>query len=261
MRNRLRHQSLSWPEDAALASAAADSVASLASQMATAIPANHALSPFPRHYPIGISTGYLSDLRGQWQDQVDAARAISPFAAEISALSEPELGPLLQFLSEDPPLPFRYLSVHGPAKERQLPETELVDELRQLPDAVAAIVMHPDTMQEPEAYAPLGARLVLENMDARKPVGQTPEQLAELFRVLPDAGFCFDVAHAHSVDPSMSVATELLDAFLPRLRHLHVSSLSEDLKHIPLSDGDTRVFMPLLMRCRDVPWILEAFAR
>src|SRR5947209_454766 len=130
----------------------ADSVAN--SQMATAIPVNQTPSPFLRHHPIGISTGYLSDLRSHWHEQIDEARRVSPFAVEVSALSEPELASLLDFFSEGPLLPFRYLSVHGPSKERELPEEELVDELLRLPDAVSAIVMHPDTIKDLEAYAP-----------------------------------------------------------------------------------------------------------
>jgi sugar phosphate isomerase/epimerase len=121
--------------------------------------------------------------------------------------------------------------------------------------------MHPDTIVDAELYTALGSRLVLENMDARKQVGQTADALAELFKLLPAAGFCFDIAHAHSVDESMVIASELLDAFAPRLRHLHLSSLSDDLHHVPLTDDDAQCFTPLLMRCRDVPWILEAFER
>ena len=56
----------------------------------------------------------------------------------------------------------------------------------------------------------------------------------------------------------MAVGDELLDAYRTRLRHLHVSSLSPDLAHIPLTEEHEELFAPLLGRCRDVPWILEA---
>jgi hypothetical protein len=56
----------------------------------------------------------------------------------------------------------------------------------------------------------------------------------------------------------MGLASELLDAFGSRLRHVHVSSLSGELHHVPLSEEDEALFLPVLERCLDVPWILEA---
>jgi hypothetical protein len=42
------------------------------------------------------------------------------------------------------------------------------------------------------------------------------------------------------------------------LRHVHLSSLSEDLHHVSLTDEDEELFSPVLRRCLDVPWIFEA---
>lgn len=120
------------------------------------------------------------------------------------------------------------------------------------------IVMHPDTIEEPDGYRPLGRKLLLENMDARKAWGRTREELASAFEELPEAGFCFDVAHAWSMDPAMAVAGDLLDGFGDRLRHVHLSSLSPELHHIPLTEEDEELFRAVLERCVDVPWILEA---
>ena len=94
-------------------------------------------------------------------------------------------------------------------------------------------------------------------MDARKPSGRTVAELAPLFAALPEAGFCLDVAHAHTVDPSMALAADLLDAFRARLREVHLSSI-RDGGHVTLTPEDERAFAPHLDRCRDVPWILEA---
>jgi Xylose isomerase-like TIM barrel len=211
-----------------------------------------------RHHPVGASTGYMEELREDWPAQVRAAWAVSPFAAELSALSERQLGPLRDYLGTGPSLPFRYLSLHGPSKDRQLSEEALVSELCELAMWADGIVMHPDTIEEPERYRVLGRRLLLENMDARKDLGRTDEELAPVFEKLPEAGFCFDIAHAWSIDPDMTAATELLDGFRDRLRHLHVSSLSSDLHHVPLTEQHEELFRPLLQRCLDVPWILEA---
>jgi hypothetical protein len=210
------------------------------------------------HHPMGVSTGYMSDSRGDWPKQVAQAWDASPFAVELSALSEDELGGLTRYLEGHPCLPFRYLSVHGPSKGRDMSEEALVSVLTRLADWAHAIVMHPDTMQNPEPYRRLGRKLVLENMDDRKEGGRTADELAGWFAALPEAGFCFDIAHAWSLDATMSVGGELLDAYRMRLRHVHLSSMDQSLHHVPLTESDEELFMPLLHRCLDVPWILEA---
>lgn len=211
-----------------------------------------------RHHPLGVSTGYMKELRGNWDAQVAEALAVSPFAVELSALSEAELGPLHDYLDITRDLPFRYLSVHGPAKDRQMNENDLVKMLGEIAVWSDGIVMHTDTFDVPARYRILGRKVLFENMDSRKETGRTSAELAPVFAELPEAGFCFDIAHAWSIDPSMSVATDLLDHFGSRLRHIHVSSLSKDLHHVPLTQEHEELFRPVLERCVDVPWILEA---
>jgi hypothetical protein len=211
------------------------------------------------HHPLGASTGYMAKRRDDWATLVRRACDVSSFAVELSALSERELPGLLAFLAGNPRMPFHYLSVHAPTKGLDAPEHDRVALLAALPAYVDGVVVHPDTIRDPAAWRPLGHRLLLENMDTRKQVGQRPEQLAELFAVLPAAGFCLDVAHAAAVDPSMRLAHELLDAHGGRLRQVHLSSLRRDRgSHVSLTRRDEARFAPVLRRCPDVPWILEA---
>lgn len=200
----------------------------------------------------------MHELRGNWDAQVLAAWEVSSFAIELSALSEDELPSLARYLSGPRSLPFRYISIHGPSKGRRMDEVQLVDALARLAGIADGIVMHPDTIEDFAAFRPLGHKLLLENMDARKGAGRTPEEMGDAFAQLPEAGFCFDIAHAWSMDSEMLVANELLDQFGERLRHVHLSSLSEDLHHVSLTVEDERLFHPVLRRCLDVPWILEA---
>ena len=200
----------------------------------------------------------MEDLRDDWPAQIAEAEAVSIFAVELSALSEKQLEPLRDYLASTPPLPFRYISVHGPSKDREIEEAELVTRLQELADWAQGIVMHPDTIEDPGLYRSLGRALLIENMDSRKEWGRTRDELAEVFGDLPEAGFCFDIAHAWSIDPEMAVAGDLLDGFGNRLRHVHLSSLSQELHHVPLTDEHAGFFRPLLERCVDVPWILEA---
>jgi hypothetical protein len=210
------------------------------------------------HLTVGCSTGFMHEQRGDWPGLVRRAAAQAPFAVELAALSEPELPALVRYLEGRPSLPFLFTSVHAPSKQRRIPELDLVNMLARLPRWIDAIVVHPDAIGDAELYRPLGRRLAIENMDARKPAGQTAEELAPLFAELPDAGLCFDVAHAKSVDPSMAEGGRILDEFGDRLRHVHLSSLDENCHHVPLTEDDESLFASLLSRCRDVPWILEA---
>ena len=200
----------------------------------------------------------MSDHRGEWPQLVSESLEISSFAIELSALSERELPSLIEFLSRETWLPFRYISVHAPSKEMEMPEPDLTQLLTELPRWIDAIVVHPDVIEDPQNYAQLGRRLVIENMDDRKADGRNASELAPFFEALPEAGLCFDVAHAGSVDETMAKGADILDSFTSRLRHVHLSSLDADSHHVPLSPSDADRFSPLLGRCRDVPWILEA---
>lgn len=214
--------------------------------------------PISAHHLLGTSTGYLGARQDSWEVLVDAACGVSVFAAELAALGEEELPKLLAFLETGPDLPFRYLSVHAPSKRFELSESDRVGLLCRVPSEVDAIVVHPDTIVDIGEYRRLGSRLLIENMDDRKRAGRTADELSTVFEAVPDAGLCFDVAHAGSIDAGMTAAGEILDAFAHRLRHVHLSSLDRDCSHVTLRDADAERFEPMLDRCRDVPWILEA---
>jgi xylose isomerase-like TIM barrel protein len=200
----------------------------------------------------------MADRRGDWPALTWEALRTSVYAVELAALSEDELPALVDYLGSGVELPFRFVSVHAPSKHRRMSEAELVDTLAALPCWIDAIVVHPDTMVDVDLYRRLGSRLVIENMDVRKRRGQTAGELEAFFDALPDAGFCFDVAHAWSVDASMEEGERLLDAFAGRLRHVHVSSLDATGHHLPLSPEHEDLFEHTLGRCLGVPWILEA---
>lgn len=200
----------------------------------------------------------MTDLRGDWPGLVREAARRSPYAVELAALGEPELPALLSYLDGHPALPFFFVSVHAPSKQRVMAEEDLVELLLTLPGSVDAIVVHPDTIEDVGLYEPLGRALTIENMDSRKPGGQTAAELEALFGQLPEAGLCFDVAHAKSVDRSMDEGARILETLGNRLRHVHLSSLDSSCRHVPLTAEDEELFAPLLSQCRDVPWLLEA---
>jgi hypothetical protein len=207
---------------------------------------------------VGPSTGYMVGARGDWPRLVAAAESCSLDVVELSALSAPELPSLLRFLADVGELPFGHVSVHGPSKGWDGTPAALATALAAIPVQVDGIVVHPETLGEVEAFADLGARLRLENMDTRKHDARTVAELARFFEALPAARFCFDVAHAQLHDPSMGLAHELLDAFADRLAEVHLSSIEHDGEHVPLRPADAEAFLPVLERCVGVPWVLEA---
>lgn len=210
------------------------------------------------HTSVGCSTGYMGAERGDWPELVRRAAATSTVAAELTALSEPELPGLVEYLEAAPSLPFGFVAAHAPTKLMTLPEAKLVALLERLAPYVDAVVVHPDAIGDPALYAGLGRALAIENMDPRKPGGRTVAELEPLFEALPDARLCFDVAHAKAVDPTLAAGAEILARLGGRLGHVHVSSLDAGCHHVPLTEADEALFAPLLGRCRDVPWILEA---
>ena len=208
----------------------------------------------------GASTGYMERQRGDWAAMVEEARQVSGDVVELSALSGNELRPLTRFLECDAQTlsGYTHVSVHAPSKAWPRSTRVLVEVLVMLPALVSGVVVHPDSMGDSHLYDALGARLWLENMDTRKHDARTVAELARYFELLPQAGFCFDIAHAGLHDPSMDLAHELLDAFGDRLREVHLSSIEPTGTHIPLKRQDEARFAPVLERCLDVPWILEA---
>jgi hypothetical protein len=211
-----------------------------------------------RHLSLGCSTGFMTDFRNDWPRLVNEAAAVSSMAVELSALSSRELPGLLDYLRSAPRLPFLFVSVHAPSKDRGNDEEQLVRDLCGIPSWIDTIVVHPDTISDPALYRRLGRRVALENMDTRKADGQTADDLDGYFDEIPSARLCLDLAHAKDVDPTLDTAATLLQRFSSRLSHVHLSSLDESQHHVPLTPEDETLFGPLLARCRDVPWILEA---
>jgi hypothetical protein len=195
----------------------------------------------------GVSTGaYFPDTPGV-AALTERARAERRPYVELFAARLPELAELGAFLASAPETleAFARVSVHAPI--------DSVD-VSLLP-AGFDTVLHPDLY--PDATL-LGRHAVFENMDAAKSFGRTRDDLATVFGRHPEAGFCLDVAHVWTNDPTLALGHELLDAFGDRLRQLHVSGIEPDCRHRETTAADLALYEPLLARCGHVPWILEA---
>lgn len=206
---------------------------------------------------IGFSTGAIA--KGDYLRALDTLRGHRVDAVELSALRVNELEPLCQAIPTLELSTFSFISIHAPSKFTPDEEPWVIEQLSSIGRFGFPIVVHPDTLFTPQAWARFGDRLLIENMDKRKPVGRTVAELESFFTLLPAAGFCFDVGHARQVDPSMTQAALLLRAFEARLGEVHMSEVNTASRHDPISGNAVLAFRPIANWINpDVPIILES---
>ena len=224
-------------------------------------PTPPSLSPFlDNPSGVGFSTGAYTSLRGDWPALVSLARSTSVLVAELSALDAKELPSLVSFMRSLPEMLGPQYSVHAPSKGLgPLGLLAVADSLLALAALTPRIIVHPDAIGGGMSILHLlNDKITLENMDSRKPLGQTVASMQDLFDKIPQARFCLDVAHAWSIDPSLVLAHALLDAFASRLAQVHLSGITPDGHHCPLTATQLEAYAPVLARCHSVPWILES---
>src|SRR6266581_1280691 len=173
---------------------------------------------------IGFSTGAIA--KGDFRRALGVLKDAHVCAVELSALREHELPELARSFTHLDLEGFEYVSVHAPSNFKDLQELDVVELLQAAASHRLPIVAHPDTIQTFDLWKPFGPLLLIENMDKRKPIGRTASELTVVFHSLPEAGLCFDVAHARQVDPSMIEAAQILKAFGGRLREVHASGVT-----------------------------------
>ena len=104
----------------------------------------------------------------------------------------------------------------------------------------------------------MGDRLLVENMDRRKPIGRNVRELRQIFDWLPEARFCFDIGHARQVDPSMTESSLLLGAFGDRLAEVHISEVNTASRYDPISPNAIIAFQSVAKHIpEEVPIVLE----
>lgn len=207
---------------------------------------------------IGFSSGSLA--KGNFQHAIDVLRTYNIDVIELSALREHELKPLLKALDEGLDLSdFRSVSFHAPSKLIKLDVETLCEMLDPIVARKWNIVVHPDLIEDPHPWRQLGHYLCIENSDHRKPLGRTATEMMEYFDMLPEASWCFDVAHARQVDSTMSVAIAMLASFADRLREIHLSRIDMAGKHWELDVATIQACRRIASRVDPkVPIILES---
>ncbi len=152
-----------------------------------------------------------------------------------------------------------YISFHAPSRFETLSEEAVTHHLRGILTRRWPIIIHPDAIIEPRLWQGFGEWLCIENMDKRKPVGRTVEELRTIFRIFPDASLCFDIGHARQIDPTMGQATLILRSFVDRLKQVHMSEVNSRNGHDPMSVTAILAFRKIAhLIPPETPVILEA---
>jgi hypothetical protein len=207
-----------------------------------------------RHF--GFSTGAIA------KDDVLAAlsclRGTEANAIEVSALRLSELDEVIEASPFAEECRFRHRSFHAPSRFAVEDEPVVINRLLALRNRGWRIVVHPDTLHTPQRWRALGNALLVENMDKRKPVGQTARDFDKIFEQLPEAGLCLDLAHARQVDPSMVEAYRLVKRHREKIREVHLSDLNARSAHVPLNLPALEAYREVAALIpRNAPVILE----
>ena len=205
---------------------------------------------------MGFSTGSLAG--GDFRSALAALGGSTATAVELSALRETEFLPLIDSLSSLDLSKYQHVAVHAPSRLDVLSEQQVVHRLCNLPPRVQVVIVHADVIKQPSAWKQMGRRLCIENMDKRKATGRTVREMRHLFKPLPSATFCLDLAHARQVDPTLSETIEFLTVFRDRLGQIHLSELNARSRHESLSFAGVAALQWVRdLVPHDVPVILE----
>lgn len=205
---------------------------------------------------IGFSTGALA--KGDFREGIRLQQELAN-AVELSALREDEFGPLLDALEHLELSSFRYVSFHAPSQLVRWTEKELVGQLLKIPHWIQSVVVHPNIINDYSLWRQLADRLLIENMDQRYPVGRSVEELEIYFEQLPEAKFCFDIGHSRQIDPTMGIASRLLNRFRDHLAEVHISEVDAASQHCPISSAACQAFQRILPQIdQSVPVIVES---
>jgi hypothetical protein len=212
--------------------------------------------------PFGFSTGALAP--GDFDQALKMLDGITVEAIELSALRIRELPRLLEFVSRSRSdlTRFSHISVHAPTDYTSDQEAAVVEQLTRFNERGWPVIAHPDVIRDYSLWKQMGSFLFLENMDKRKPVGRTVEELKRIFDKLPDAQMCFDIAHARQVDTSMTIAYRIAQAFRGMIKQIHISTVNTSSRHDLITPNAAHAFQALApLIPSTIPAILETPVR
>ncbi len=207
----------------------------------------------------GFSTGSLA--KGDFKEALRILESVtnSILAIELSTLRENELPVLIEALPTLSLENYSHISVHAPSKIINLSEDEIINYLLKVTEFNFPIIVHPDIIVNFEKWKVFGALLCIENMDKRKAIGRTSEDLKFIFDNLPDASFCLDIAHAKQIDQTMAECVKMLRMFSHKLIQFHISDVTSDCNHVPINLEAIESYRKVsTLVPKNIPFIIES---
>jgi hypothetical protein len=207
---------------------------------------------------VGFSTGALAF--GDFAKAIEIMSNSNVNAIELSGLRRHELEPLVNSINDIDLSHFKYVSVHAPSKIAVDDEPKVIRLLETFAEREWPIVVHPDAIASFERWRIFGNLLLVENMDKRKSIGRTYKELVAIFDRLPNARFCFDIAHARQYDQTMREARLMLQNLSTLITQIHISGGEENnFKHTRISQQAMRDYKTVAAYVpQDVAIILES---
>ncbi|HEX4123152.1 MAG TPA: hypothetical protein VHY37_00380 [Tepidisphaeraceae bacterium] len=206
---------------------------------------------------IGYSTGAVAF--GDFRLALDRLAPLRLHGVELSALRAPELAPLIDALDTLDLQAYEYVSIHAPSRYAASEEKSIIAQLQKIAETGWPIICHPDSISNPRAWAEFGSSLCFENMDKRKPIGRTADELELVFGRFPMAKFCIDLGHAWQIDRTMSEASEMIRRFHDRIIQVHVSEVNTNSEHKQLTRASVTAFNKVVQQIPvDATWIIES---
>ena len=153
---------------------------------------------------------------------------------------------------------FEYLSLHAPQynSKDQKAYINALEAIAKMHSQVKfnAIVLHPDSFDDFSFLKDFDLPFAIENMDYRNKTCKSVEDMQRIFKKI-DASMVFDINHAFSIDPSMRLSNDLIDAFLPKIKEIHLSGF--ETFHEPLSKTKQKVIIDAIPNT-NLPIIIES---
>jgi len=204
----------------------------------------------------GFSTGALA--KGDFRAALGMLDPHQLDAIEISALRLSELDVLLRDFRSLDLTRYTHVTLHAPSRFPAEAAGSIADRLASVADAACGIIVHAEVIDDPAPWRALGDKVLVENADGRKRTGRTVEEFRRIMDKLPEARVCFDIAHAHQVDPSLLEANRLLLAFRDRIGQIHLSQLDHACRHQALSLSIVAAFRLLAPKVPNTAVIIES---
>lgn len=211
---------------------------------------------------VGFSAGFLYREEFSYNGNIEPIatkirliKNIGCNAIELSGLRKDRFSQI-KGISKQDLKDFEFVSFHAP-KDKDI--TKALTEIARMHARLNfnLIVLHPDAVDDWNILDNFDLPFAVENMDKRKPFGQTVKDLKSITDN-HDLSVVLDINHAYTNDKSLESLAEFYEAFGSRIKELHVSGFRA--KHEPLVEvGPVEIVEAVkAIPNKEIPIIIES---